>query len=144
MAALDSNNDGVFDFKDNKFHKVRIWQDRNSDGKAGPDEMTTLFQNGITRLSLSALSGALNGEDGSIITEGSTFTRLHGALLTKEGLNTHVENLEQQLMTVGDDAQLANVDLQNMLQKQQQTLQTMSNVSKVLHDTALSVIRKMT
>jgi hypothetical protein len=106
--------------------------------------MTTLFQNGITRLSLSALSGALNGEDGSIITEGSTFTRLHGALLTKEGLNTHVENLEQQLMTVGDDAQLANVDLQNMLQKQQQTLQTMSNVSKVLHDTALSVIRKMT
>ena len=43
----------------------------------------------------------------------------------------------------GDDAQLANVDLQNMLQKQQQTLQTMSNISKSLHDTAMSVIRKM-
>jgi len=43
----------------------------------------------------------------------------------------------------GDDAQLANVDLQNILQKQQQTLQLMSNVSKMLHDTAASVIRKI-
>ncbi len=144
LASLDSNNDGFFDFKDEKFHKLRIWQDRNSDGKAGPDEMTTLFQNGITRLSLSALSGALNGEDGNIITEGSTFTRLHGAFLTKDQLTNHVEKLEQQLMTVGDDAQLANVDLQNMLQRQQQTLQTMSNMSKVLHDTAMSVIKHMT
>jgi hypothetical protein len=44
---------------------------------------------------------------------------------------------------VGDDAQLANVDLQNTLQKQQQTLQTLSNISKALHDTAMAVIRKM-
>jgi hypothetical protein len=51
--------------------------------------------------------------------------------------------LEQQLNSVGDDAQLANVDLQNMLQKQQQTLQMMSNISKVLHDTAMAVVRKI-
>jgi hypothetical protein len=38
---------------------------------------------------------------------------------------------------------LANIDLQNQLQKQQQTLQTMSNVSKMLHDTAMAVIRKI-
>ena len=43
----------------------------------------------------------------------------------------------------GDDAQLANVDLQNILQKQQQTLQMMSNISKTLFDTALAVIRKI-
>ena len=42
-----------------------------------------------------------------------------------------------------DDAQLANVDLQNVLQKQQQTLQMMSNISKMLHDTAMAVIRKI-
>jgi len=47
------------------------------------------------------------------------------------------------LQQVGDDAQLANIDLQNTLQKQQQTLQTMSNVSKMLHDTAMAVIRKI-
>jgi hypothetical protein len=45
--------------------------------------------------------------------------------------------------TIGEDAQLANVDLQNVLQKQQQTLQMMSNISKALFDTAQSVIRKI-
>jgi len=50
---------------------------------------------------------------------------------------------EEKLATLGDDAQLANVDLQNMLQKQQQTLQMMSNISKMLYDTAQSIIRKM-
>lgn len=38
--------------------------------------------------------------------------------------------------------ELATIDLQNALQKQQQTLQTMGNISKMLHDTAMAVIRK--
>jgi hypothetical protein len=50
---------------------------------------------------------------------------------------------ENKLQTLHGDAQLANADLQNMLQKQQQTLQMMSNISKLLYDTATSVIRKM-
>jgi len=54
-----------------------------------------------------------------------------------------VKNLEERLASVGDNAQLANIDLQNALQKQQQTLQTMSNVSKMLHDTAMAIIRKI-
>jgi hypothetical protein len=61
----------------------------------------------------------------------------------KEHLETYIKNLEEQLNSVGDDAQLANVDLQNMLQKQQQTLQMMSNISKMLHDTAMAIIRKI-
>lgn len=63
--------------------------------------------------------------------------------MTKTELEAYVKNLEEKLNSVGDDAQLANVDLQNMLQKQQQTLQTMSNISKMLHDTAMAVIRKI-
>jgi hypothetical protein len=66
-----------------------------------------------------------------------------GTVTTKEDLETYIKNLEEKLSSVGDDAQLANVDLQNMLQKQQQTLQMMSNISKMLHDTAMAVIRKM-
>ena len=54
-----------------------------------------------------------------------------------------IGKIEQKLATIGDDAQLANIDLQNMLQKAQQTLQLMSNVSKMLHDTAMSIIRKI-
>jgi len=43
----------------------------------------------------------------------------------------------------GDDEQLANVDLQNTLQKQQQTLQMMSNIHKMLYDSSSSIIRKI-
>ena len=58
-------------------------------------------------------------------------------------LDRAIEEWEQKLSSVGEDAQLANIDLQNMLQKQQQTLQTMSNVSKAAHDTAMAIIRKI-
>jgi hypothetical protein len=50
---------------------------------------------------------------------------------------------EEELSEIGDDSQLANIDLQNMLQKQQQTIQMLSSISKVLHDTATAVIRKI-
>ena len=60
-----------------------------------------------------------------------------------KALDTGVGVLEEKLQSMGEDAQLANIDLQNKLQKQQQTLQTMSNVSKAAHDTAMSIIRKI-
>jgi len=58
-------------------------------------------------------------------------------------LDNEIARWEEKLNSIGDDAQLANVDLQNILQKQQQTLQMMSNISKMLYDTAMSVIRKI-
>jgi hypothetical protein len=51
--------------------------------------------------------------------------------------------ISSRLHSIGDDAQLANVDLQNLLQKQQQTLQMISNISKMMHDTAASIIRNL-
>lgn len=62
---------------------------------------------------------------------------------TVEGMNAYIENLEDQMNSVGDDAQLANIDLQNCLQKQQQTLQMMSNISKMMHEVAMSIIRNL-
>ena len=50
---------------------------------------------------------------------------------------------QQPLQTVGEDAQLATVDLQNVLQKQQQQQQQMSNISKMLHDAAMAMIQNM-
>ena len=41
------------------------------------------------------------------------------------------------------DAQMADQDLQNALQKQQQALQMLSNISKNINDTAMAVIRKI-
>jgi hypothetical protein len=64
-------------------------------------------------------------------------------IATKAQLEGYIENLEEDLNSSGDDAQLANVDLQNVLQKQQQVMQMMSNISKMLHDTALAIVRKI-
>ena len=58
-------------------------------------------------------------------------------------LENEIKKWEEKLNGIGDDAQLANVDLQNVLQKRQQTLQMLSNISKMLHDTAMCVIRKL-
>ena len=68
---------------------------------------------------------------------------LHGAREALDEAASHIKGLEGKLDSVGDDAQLANVDLQSALQKQQQTLQMMSNISKQVHDTLLNVIRKL-
>ena len=57
--------------------------------------------------------------------------------------DAYIAKLEEQLNSLGDDAQLANLDLQNMLQKQQQTLQMLSSIPKMLHDTAMAIIRKI-
>jgi hypothetical protein len=66
-----------------------------------------------------------------------------GAIDTKGKLDAYIKGLEEKLSSVGDDAQLANVDLQNVLQKQQQTIQMLSNISKMLHDTAMAIVRKI-
>jgi hypothetical protein len=42
---------------------------------------------------------------------------------------------------VKDDEQLTSVDLQNILQKQQQALQMLSNVSKMAYDAAVATLR---
>lgn len=58
-------------------------------------------------------------------------------------VSKYVEELEDKLAELGDDAQLDNVDLENMLQDQQQVLQMMSNMAKLMHDTMIAVIRKI-
>jgi len=58
-------------------------------------------------------------------------------------LQKYIEQLEEDLQSVGEDGQLGNIDMQNALEKQQQTLQMLSNVSKMLHDTSMAIIRKI-
>lgn len=71
-------------------------------------------------------------------------TSFGSAFLTREAdIAAYHAELEGQLQTIGDDAQLAQLDLQQAMQRQQQTLQTLSNVSKLLHDTAMAIIRKI-
>lgn len=78
----------------------------------------------------------LNAEDTLIVSQ-------TGQISTQDELSGYIHNLEQQLNSIGDDAQLANIDLQNALQKQQQLIKMLSNISKLLNDTAMAVIRKI-
>jgi hypothetical protein len=78
--------------------------------------------------------------------EDSVLTSVEKAKLyidQSEELDAAIKKWEGELSGLGDDAQLANIDLQNMMQKQQQTIQMLSSISKVLHDTAMAVIRKI-
>jgi hypothetical protein len=63
--------------------------------------------------------------------------------ITKAGLQALIVNIEPQLNKAGDDAQLANIDLQNVMQKQQQLIQMISNISKLMSDTTQAIIRKI-
>ena len=58
-------------------------------------------------------------------------------------LQKYLEKWEEELQGVGEDGQLGNVDMQSILEKQQQTMQMLSNISKMLHDTTMAIIRKM-
>jgi hypothetical protein len=64
-------------------------------------------------------------------------------IASSEDMGAYIKEMENKLNTIGDDAQLATIELQNALQRQQQILQTMSNISKMLHDSAVAIIRKI-
>ncbi|MEM6533430.1 MAG: hypothetical protein AAF654_12460 [Myxococcota bacterium] len=58
-------------------------------------------------------------------------------------LKDYEKYLEDALNSVGEDGQLMNLELQNQLQRQQQQLQMMSNMSKAMHDVAMSILRNV-
>jgi hypothetical protein len=65
------------------------------------------------------------------------------SIKSSEGMDSYIKEIENKLNSIGDDAQLVNIDLQNAMQKQQQLLQILSNISKMMHDTAMAIIRKI-
>ena len=62
---------------------------------------------------------------------------------TTPSLDAEISKWEEALNSIGDDTRLVSVDLQNALQRQQQAVQYLSNVSKMLHDTSMSIIRNI-
>lgn len=58
-------------------------------------------------------------------------------------LRNYEKYLEDQLNSAGEDGQLMNLELQNQLQRQQQQLQMMSNMSKAMHDVAMGILRNV-
>lgn len=63
--------------------------------------------------------------------------------MDKVALDAYITNLRKRLSNSEDEAQLANIDLQKTVQKQQQMMDIMSNIAKMMNDTAKSVIHNM-
>ncbi len=66
-----------------------------------------------------------------------------GNVSSSKQLEEYIKGLETQLTLVGEDNQLAQLKLQQMVQRQQQMMQTLSNLAKVFHETHMSIIRKL-
>jgi hypothetical protein len=71
------------------------------------------------------------------------FPQNAGMVETEQERQDYVRYLEDKLNAVGHDAQLANIDLQNVLQKQSQFVEMLSQISKLLNESAMDVIRNM-
>ncbi|MDO8600768.1 MAG: hypothetical protein Q7R73_04160 [bacterium] len=75
------------------------------------------------------------------------FSEPVGALKIQESVEKELGGVTQTMQTQvresEDNAELANIDLQNKIQYQAQILQLLSNIMKAQHDTAMSVIRNM-
>ena len=57
-------------------------------------------------------------------------------------LEDAIKAWEEKLNSIGDDAELADVDLQGILEEQQELINTLSNMGEVQRDTAEAVIKK--
>lgn len=52
LAVYDLNHDGVIDSQDEIYSRLRVWIDANHDGVAQPEELHTLAELGVERISL--------------------------------------------------------------------------------------------
>ena len=77
LRTFDSNQDGVFDARDEQWASFGLWQDKNSNGISDEDEFSYLSETDIASINL---YGEKNStiEDGNIIHETVSFTRTDG------------------------------------------------------------------
>jgi len=58
-------------------------------------------------------------------------------------LDSYFTEWEEKLNTLGEDGQFASLKLQDALSNQSQVLQTLSNISKILNDTAMGMVHNI-
>jgi hypothetical protein len=110
-------------------------------GIAGEEIGNKNSMKGMTGVAETPLPGTV-GEIGYKEQAGEFSTPLPVAASHLTGVGSESTG-EEILSSVGDDAQLADIDLQNVLEKQQQIVEMLSRLPQSLSDMALGVIRNM-
>lgn len=98
LAALDSNNDKVFNAQDAAFTEVKLWQDRNQDAVSQADELVSLADKGIVSIALNYTAVNTQLSNGNTITGKAVVTRSSG--------NTEIDSIG-----IGSDNTAVNLDL---------------------------------
>lgn len=77
LQSLDDNRDGVINASDSAFKVLRLWQDKNQNGKTDNGELKTLAEADISELALNDIpDGAFAG--GNEVKSNSTYRRNNG------------------------------------------------------------------
>ena len=79
LAELDKNGDGVLDASDAAFAALRVWRDKNSDGKVGEGELLTLDELGIQSLCTSYTVQQVVDANGNALRQQGSFTYVNGS-----------------------------------------------------------------
>lgn len=77
LKVLDTNNDNLITSTDTGFSSLRLWRDLNKNGATDAGELTTLAQNSITTLSLSATNLTNTTIQGNIIRATARLSLIH-------------------------------------------------------------------
>lgn len=103
LADLDSNKDGKIDASDEAFGRLRIWSDKNGDGKFGDEELSSLAETGIESIDLRYSDFRTEDENQNQIVRTGRFTwkdgdrgRISEFLLSRDSIHTLTqEKLEE-------------------------------------------------
>ena len=79
LAAFDANGDGIVSAADARFGELKLWVDRNENGRTDAGELGTLEQHGIESFSLNGSTNSERVKVGkNIVLATSIFTRTNG------------------------------------------------------------------
>lgn len=79
LAAFDDNGDGIVSAADARFGELKLWVDRNENGRTDAGELGTLEQHGIESFSLNGSTNSERVKVGkNIVLATSIFTRTNG------------------------------------------------------------------
>jgi hypothetical protein len=107
LKQFDDNQDGVIDAKDAIAGKLRMWQDKNHDGKVDAGEMKTLADAGVQSIQLGYTESDETDVFGNELRQQSNFTRTEAK--AKEIANTQGTSFEQALRGLAVDAWVRTV-----------------------------------
>ena len=82
LAEFDSNRDGVVNQKDGRWSELKLWQDRNGDGKIDDGELLTLEEAGVSGLNVRYVNQSHKDENGNDHRQVGSFIRDDGSVGT--------------------------------------------------------------